>query len=492
MRKFRIVPVFLAAMLSVCTVSVSADEESDVRNMKEAAEAQLGDTEQALYDLALRQQEIQSQITSMNADLVDLMVQIEQARTDISDTEAQITVKNRELFDTQRSLRASESVRDRQYEDMKKRIQYIYERGGQSGLAYSIFDSRDLSSMLNKADYAADIHDADRTAFQGYIDTVSEIGALEKQQQQEKKDLEDTRENLKKQELYLSYQEAELAGQIEEKKRTDDQYAWQIEEAQKLAQEISSLINEQQQRLNEIESEKQAAAEAAASAAAAAEAARTAAQSGEDEAVRVKTAREAADKAEEAARQAEAMAENAGSDATREAAAQARARADEARAAAEKAEADKRAADEAREAQERAAEEARRAREQAGTPIPPENCAGESIVAYARQFVGRPYVWGGGSLMYGCDCSHFVWLVLRDCGAYGGGYTTSGGWAGLGSPVGSLAEARAGDVIVYSGHVAIYDGNGCLVEAQSSAAGITNYRSAACKPIVAIRRFTRF
>ena len=113
------------------------------------------------------------------------------------------------------------------------------------------------------------------------------------------------------------------------------------------------------------------------------------------------------------------------------------------------------------------------------------------IVSYARQFVGvTPYVWGGNSYTDGMDCSHFVWNVLKDTGAYSGGYVTSDGFANLGTPVNSLAEAQAGDVIVYNGHVAIYDGAGGIIEAQGSDYGTTNNRAADSSSIIAIRRFT--
>lgn len=109
---------------------------------------------------------------------------------------------------------------------------------------------------------------------------------------------------------------------------------------------------------------------------------------------------------------------------------------------------------------------------------------------YANQYVGGKYLWGGNSLTGGIDCSHFVYQVLKNTGNYSGEYRTSGEWASAGTAVSSLSEAKAGDVIVYSGHVAIYDGNGGIVEAQSSKAGITNNRSASSKNIVAIRRVT--
>lgn len=85
---------------------------------------------------------------------------------------------------------------------------------------------------------------------------------------------------------------------------------------------------------------------------------------------------------------------------------------------------------------------------------------GNGIITFAKQFVGRPYVWGGNSLTDGIDCSHFVWQILTRCGAYDGEYTTSDGWRSLGTEVTSLDEARTGDVICYNGHVALYDGEG--------------------------------
>ena len=112
------------------------------------------------------------------------------------------------------------------------------------------------------------------------------------------------------------------------------------------------------------------------------------------------------------------------------------------------------------------------------------------MLEFASQFVGNPYVWGGNSLTNGIDCSHFVYQVLKNTGAYSGGYTTSAGWRSLGTAVSSLSEAKAGDVICYSGHVAIYDGNGGIVEAKGTKWGITHDRSASCKTILAIRRFT--
>ena len=114
---------------------------------------------------------------------------------------------------------------------------------------------------------------------------------------------------------------------------------------------------------------------------------------------------------------------------------------------------------------------------------------GNGIITFAKQFVGRPYVWGGNSLTDGIDCSHFVWQILTRCGAYDGEYTISGGRRSLGTEVASLDEARAGDVICYNGHVALYDGEGKIVEALNENAGITCDRPVDCDTILTIRRF---
>jgi len=114
---------------------------------------------------------------------------------------------------------------------------------------------------------------------------------------------------------------------------------------------------------------------------------------------------------------------------------------------------------------------------------------GNGIITFAKQFVGRPYVWGGNSLTDGIDCSHFIWQILTRCGAYDGEYTTSGGWRSLGTEVASLDEACAGDVICYNGHVALYDGEGKIVEALNENAGITCDRPVDCDTILTIRRF---
>lgn len=97
-----------------------------------------------------------------------------------------------------------------------------------------------------------------------------------------------------------------------------------------------------------------------------------------------------------------------------------------------------------------------------------------SLVQYATQFVGNPYVWGGTSLTHGADCSGFVLSVFAN---YGISLPhSSSAQAGCGTQI-SASEAQPGDLFFYGNgsrinHVAIYIGNGQVVHASSPKSGI--------------------
>ena len=100
---------------------------------------------------------------------------------------------------------------------------------------------------------------------------------------------------------------------------------------------------------------------------------------------------------------------------------------------------------------------------------------GSSIVEYAQQFVGNPYVWGGESLTNGADCSGFTQAVFSDMGISIG--RTAAEQAEGGEEV-DLDDIQAGDILYYYndegriGHVTIYNGDGTVTHASNPENGI--------------------
>lgn len=114
----------------------------------------------------------------------------------------------------------------------------------------------------------------------------------------------------------------------------------------------------------------------------------------------------------------------------------------------------------------------------------PSGSGGAAVVGYASQFVGNPYVYGGSSLTNGTDCSGFVMSVYA---AFGVGLPhSSRAMRSVGYGV-DPSQMQAGDIVCYSGHVGIYTGNGTIVNALNSRAGIT-YTNVNYSPILAVRR----
>ena len=118
-----------------------------------------------------------------------------------------------------------------------------------------------------------------------------------------------------------------------------------------------------------------------------------------------------------------------------------------------------------------------------------EKVSRDAVVAYAKQFVGNPYVYGGTSLTKGADCSGFVMRVYEKFGISTSRVSRDQANNGTEIPV---SQIKPGDLVFYSSggeinHVAIYIGDGQIVHAANKQLGIRigslNHRT----PVKAVR-----
>lgn len=453
--KKRILCLTLGLMLTISQAvpAGAASRKDQLKQDKAAAQSQLAAQESKINNLEDQKQTLSAEIDQLDSDLVNIMVEIEILDGELSDKEAQIE-------QTKADLAVAEENKQKQYEAMKKRIQYLYEKGGDDAWAQMLFQASDFTSLLNQAEYVQQMYDSDRNSLEEFKETVQQVKDLGDQLDSEKAELE---------EMNQEYQnrQTSMQTQLEEKKATSSDYDAQIAQAQSQAAQYTELIRQQNAEIQKIEEEEKKAAEEAARKAAEA-AAEEAAKKAQEEANK-KAADEAAKKAAEASKKSSSTSgSNTAASSGSSTSSKNNTSGSSSSAATSKDNGSSSSSSSG----------------SSGSSVS-YNPTGQSVVNYACQFVGNPYVWGGTSLTNGADCSGFIMSIYAKFGV--SLPHSSGAMAGCGRGV-SYSEAMPGDIICYAGHVAIYMGGGQIVHASNAKDGIKISGNAAYRPIVAVRR----
>lgn len=246
MWKMRLVAAGLVAILGIsCFQSASASALSKAKNKKSEAQTALDNANADIENIQSQQQELQSQIDALDADLVNIIMNLDILEGELSD-------KQTELDNVTAQLAQAQEDEQNQYDAMKKRIVYMYENGDDSYIE-ALVGATDFSDLLNRLEYAQQIYDYDRNLLTQYQETVQQVADLKSQVETEKAELE---------EVQQSYQEqqASYESMIAEKQSQMSDFDTQLSSAQSLAAQYKATVDEQ----NEIIRQEQAAAAAAA------------------------------------------------------------------------------------------------------------------------------------------------------------------------------------------------------------------------------------
>lgn len=246
MWKMRLVAAGLVAILGIsCFQSASASALSKAKNKKSEAQTALDNANADIENIQSQQQELQSQIDALDADLVNIIMNLDILEGELSD-------KQTELDNVTAQLAQAQEDEQNQYDAMKKRIVYMYENGDDSYIE-ALVGATDFCDLLNRLEYAQQIYDYDRNLLTQYQETVQQVADLKSQVETEKAELE---------EVQQSYQEqqASYESMIAEKQSQMSDFDTQLASAQSLAAQYKATVDEQ----NEIIRQEQAAAAAAA------------------------------------------------------------------------------------------------------------------------------------------------------------------------------------------------------------------------------------
>ena len=387
-----------------------------------------------ILSLSAEQEDVDAQIEDKTDMLMQLMAEQEILSTDIDRV-------NEEIEQATNDLEAATELEESQYAAMLVRIKYLYEAGDTSLLSIYL-NTGSFAQAVTLADYYKDLYEYDRNMLAEYQNTVNEVITL-------KATLESEKANLEKMMEDYEIQSDELEASIEELKEISEDYEEQIASAKAMAQEYAA----------KIAAEKEAAAQVAAAAQAAVQAAQAAQTDEPDDTVSDNLLADAGDNTSDTNDTDDSQNDNSGD------------------------------SDSSQTPSVPGGSSTITTTKGATYDVSPIYAAngsdlGKQIAVYACQFIGNPYVAGGTSPTNGSDCSGFTMSIYSVFG-----YSlprTSYDQRFIGTEV-SYANAQPGDIICYSGHVAIYIGNGQIVHASTPTGGI-KIGSATYTSIITVRR----
>lgn len=212
----------------------------DAQKEKEALEAALKRVKNTIKELKESKGDVEARVAELNRQLIDISARI-------TELENALTQKGEEIVDAQEQLELARQQESRQYEDMKVRIQFMYEKGADSYLE-ALLSARNISDFMNMAEYITQIQKYDRQKLDEYEATVEAIANMEAQLEQDYADLEILKATVEEEKASVAammrQKETELASiseDISDAQDDADYYAAEIQAQNELIAEIKRI-----------------------------------------------------------------------------------------------------------------------------------------------------------------------------------------------------------------------------------------------------------
>ena len=233
-----VVMAFICFLLVVD--SVSATTISDLQEDLKKNQSQLNNVNQQIAGYEEEQEAIEEEISDLDAEMVALLTDINLIQEAIEDKEADIAQTQVEYDDAL-------AVQQEQYESMKIRIKYMYERGEASYLEM-FFGATSMGDMMNKARYVEELYEYDRNLLEEYKATVQQVADLWDLLEEEKSELETSKTELEEEQAYV---EEVLA----QKKEEYENYNQVLAKAKQEAAAYTAKIKQETAQIKKLEEE---------------------------------------------------------------------------------------------------------------------------------------------------------------------------------------------------------------------------------------------
>lgn len=180
---------------------------NDSIKQKEAEISKAKEEKKALQSGLTNVKELKKQLEASKADLASYVAELDGNLSDIQakidELKALIETKEQEITEKEAELETALATQQAQYEAMKSRIKFMYEKG--DSLAMEVFfDSESFGEMLNRADYIEMLSGYDRKKLDEYVEYANYVALCKESLEEEKSVLDEAKAAQEEEEASLN------------------------------------------------------------------------------------------------------------------------------------------------------------------------------------------------------------------------------------------------------------------------------------------------